>query len=231
MGFRAALRKALGRLTLTRQVGLLSLIPMVVLGFMLSSALQTQILHRTLAEETQSARLVAGIGIQPRLTPSELRHGLSTTQVRALDQQLRTSAGHRDLARIKIWNASDTIIYSDDHSLIGRTLTPSDDLEHAFDGRPNPAVVVHPAANTETAAEVGLGTLIEVYVPLRFAASESPQGVFEMYLSYRPIAGAIQSDKRTIALFVAGGLGILWLVLYRIVARTERRLRWRGHSG
>jgi len=117
------------------------------------------------------------------------------------------------------------VIYSDDHSLIGRRLAPSDDLEHALDGRPNQAVIVNPTLHSETAGEVGLGTLVEVYVPLRFTGSGKPAGAFEMYLSYNPVAGAIQRDKTTIAVLVAGGLALLWLVLYRIVARASRRLR------
>jgi diguanylate cyclase (GGDEF)-like protein len=230
MWLRAALREVAGRLSLTRQVALLSLIPMAVFGVVLAHVLQTQTVNRTLADEGQSARLIARIGIQPRLTASDLRNGLSQAEVRALDQQLRTATVKRDLARIKIWNTSDTVIYSDEHSLIGRTLKPSDELEHAFTGRPNPAVVVNPRPHSETAGEVGLGTLVEIYVPLRLAASGRPAGVFEMYLSYRPIAGAIQSDKTTIALLVAIGLAVLWLVLYRIVARTERRLRQQTHE-
>ena len=62
-------------------------------------------------------------------------------------------------------------------------------------------------------------------MPLRFAASGPPEGAFEIYLSYHPIAAAIAADKRTIALLVAIGLALLWATLYRIVARASRRLR------
>jgi len=89
------------RMTLTRQVALLSLIPMIVLGVVLARVLQTQIVARTLADESQSARLIARIGIQPRLTPSDLRNGLNASGVRALDRQLRTPSVTRDLARIR----------------------------------------------------------------------------------------------------------------------------------
>ena len=82
-----------------------------------------------------------------------------------------------------------------------------------------------PRPHTETASEVGLGQLVEVYVPLRFASSGPPEGAFEIYLSYRPIAAAIAGDKRTIALLVAIGLALLWAILFRIVARASRRLR------
>jgi diguanylate cyclase (GGDEF)-like protein len=214
-----------GRLSLTRQVALLSLVPIVALGFVLARVLQTQIVTRTLADQSQTARLIARIGIQPRITPQELRHGLSAASIVALDEQLRTRSVTQDLARIKIWNANDTIVYSDDHSLIARRLKPSDDLERALAGHPNNAVVVTPSRTNETAAEVGLGTLVEVYVPLRFASSGRPAGVFEMYLSYRPVAAAVARAKTMIVLLVAIGLTLLWAVIYRIVARASRRLR------
>jgi diguanylate cyclase (GGDEF)-like protein len=212
-------------MSLTRQVALLSLLPIVVLGFILARVLQAQIVSRTLADATEAARIIAHIGIEPHLSPQDLRTGLTPAGIRALDQQLSARSVTQDLARIKIWNSHYRVIYSDDHSLIGRTLPPSDDLLNALAGRPDDADVVTPRPHTETASEVGLGRLVEVYVPLRFAASGPPEGAFEIYLSYRPIAAAIASDKRTIALLVAIGLALLWAILYRIVARASRRLR------
>jgi diguanylate cyclase (GGDEF)-like protein len=214
-----------GRLSLTRQVALLSLLPIVALGFILAHVLQTQIVTRSLDDATVSAGIIAHIGIQPRLSPRDLRTGLTPAGVRALDQQLSARSVTHDLARVKIWNARHTVVYSDDHSLIGRTLAPSPDLLNALAGRPNDAEVVTPSLHSETASEVGLGQLVEVYVPLRFTAAGPPAGVFEIYLSYAPIAASITQEKRMIALLVAIGLGMLWAILYRIVARASRRLR------
>jgi len=213
------------RIGLTQQVALLSLLPMVVFGFILARVLQAQIVSRSLADASESARIIARIGIQPRLTPQNLRTGLTPAGIRTLDQQLSARSVTQDLARVKIWNAHYNVIYSDDHSLIGRMLVPSDDLVHALAGRPNDAQVVTPSARAETASEVGLGQLVEVYVPLRFAASGPPEGAFEIYLSYSPIAAAIARSKRTIALLVAIGLALLWAILYRILANASRRLR------
>jgi diguanylate cyclase (GGDEF)-like protein len=212
-------------MTLTRQVALMSLVPIVALGFILARVIQAQVVSRALSDADQSAQLIARIGIQPRLTPHDLRYGLSTSGVRSLDNQLRARSVTQDLARIKIWNTKDQVIYSDDHALIGRTLTPSDDLLNALAGRPDDAEVVTPSLHTETASEVGLGQLVEVYVPLRFAASGPPAGAFEIYLSYKPIAAALTRNKRMIALLIGIGLLLLWSILYRIVARASRRLR------
>jgi diguanylate cyclase (GGDEF)-like protein len=218
-------RRWVGHLTLTRQVALLSLVPIVALGLILARVLQGQIVERSLADADQSAQLIARIGIQPRLTRHDLRYGMSPAGMRALDEQLRTRSVTQDLVRIKIWNAHDRVIYSDDHKLIGRTLPPDDDLIDALAGKPHPAALVTPSEDSETASEVGLGELVEVYVPLRFDDSTQPAGVFEIYLSYKPIAAAVARDKRMIAALIAVGLALLWAILYRIVARASRRLR------
>ena len=220
------MRRQHARLSLTGQVALWSLVPIVALGFVLARVLQTQIVSRTLADAGESAQLVARLGIQPRLTPRDLRDGLTAQGVRALDEQLRARSVTRDLARIKIWNAAGRIVYSDDHALIGHSPgEDDDDLHDALAGHPDPAEVITPALHTETAGEVGLGRLVEVYVPLRFSSSGPPAGAFEIYLSYSPIAAAVSHDERTIALVVFLGLALLWAVLYRIVASASRRLR------
>ncbi len=218
-------RSAIGRLSLTRQVALLSLLPTVVLGLVLGAVLQAQDVDRALSDATQSARIIARVGVQPRLNPQNLRAGLAPAEIAALDRVLGEPQVGRDLARIKVWNDRHTIVYSEDHSLIGKRLAPSDDLEAALSGHPDGAQLIEPTENGETASEVGLGKLIEVYVPLRFSSAGPPAGAFEIYLSYKPLAAAVQRDKRMIALLLAIGLALLWAVLYRIVARASRRLR------
>ncbi len=213
------------RLSLTTQVALLSLIPIVALGFVLARVLQAQIVQRTLADADQSAQLVARLGVQPWLTPRDLHEGLSARSIHRLDEQLRTRSVS-DLARIKIWSAAGRIVYSDDHALIGHRLgADDDDLHDALAGHPDPAELVTPAPHTETASEVGLGRLVEVYVPLRFSHSGPPAGAFEIYLSYGPIAATVGHDERTIALVVFFGLAMLWAILFRIVASASGRLR------
>jgi diguanylate cyclase (GGDEF)-like protein len=213
------------RPSLTQKVALLSLVPILALGLVLAHVLQAQIVARSIANASQSAQLLARLAIQPNLTPADMRDGLSRSGVQALDQQLSARSITRDLARIKIWNTRHEVIYSDDHPLIGRTIEPSDDLLAALAGHPKEGEVVDPTPYSETASEVGLGRLVEVYVPLRFTANGPIAGAFEIYLSYSPIAAAISADKRTIALLVFCGLALLWAVLFRIVASASRTLR------
>jgi diguanylate cyclase (GGDEF)-like protein len=225
MALLRAYRRLVGRLTLTQRVALTSLVPMVVLGFVLTSVLEHQVETHSVADAGQSARLIASIGIQPRLTPGEVRNGLTAQQIKGLDEQLRARSATENLARIKIWNAAHTIVYSDDHSLIGKSFHDEADLNEALEGRASTGEVLTPERNSETNSEVGLGKLVEVYVPLRFAAGGPPAGAFEIYLSFRPVSAAIAHDKRIIVLVVAVGLALLWAVLFRIVATASKRLR------
>jgi diguanylate cyclase (GGDEF)-like protein len=225
MSFARACLRLPGRLTLTQRVALMSLVPMVVLGFVLTRVIEQQVESHSVADAAQSARLIASIGIQPRLTPRELRVGLTPAQIGQLDEQLRARSTTDNLARVKIWDTHHAVIYSDDHTLIGHHFSDEDDLEKALEGQPSSGEVVTPTRGGETASEVGLGKLVEVYVPLRFARTGPTVGAFEIYLSYRPIAAAIAHDKRLIVLVVAIGLALLWAVLFRIVAQASRRLR------
>ncbi len=213
-----------GRLSLTQKVALLSLAPMVLLGVILTRVIQSQVDAQSIANATQSARLIANVGIQPRLTPAELRDGLGADAIADLDRQLRARSKSGDLTRIKIWNAAHVVVYSDDHTLIGRTFPAAEDLQKALDGHPNDAEIITPQRGTETASEVGLGELLEVYVPLRFVASGPPVGAFEIYLDYTPIGASIARDDRTIAIVVVVGLALLWASLFLVVARASRRL-------
>jgi diguanylate cyclase (GGDEF)-like protein len=225
MSLLRACKRLPGRLSLTQRVALMSLVPMVVLGLVLTRVIEHQVQAHSVADASQSARLIANIGIQPRLSPHELRVGLTAAEIRELDRQLRARSTTENLARIKIWNAAHVVVYSDDHRLIGHSFSAAHDLDDALAGRSNNADVITPRPGSETASEVGLGQLVEVYVPLRFAASGRPAGAFEIYLSYRPIAAAIAHDRRLIVLVVAVGLAVLWAILFRIVAQASRRLR------
>ena len=80
------------------------------------------------------------------------------------------------------------------------------------------------ANGAENVEDHGFGRLLEVYVPLR--SSRAPVGsVFEMYMPYGPVAAAITSDVRTLALILLVGVAFLWATLFPIVARASKRVR------
>jgi diguanylate cyclase (GGDEF)-like protein len=211
------------RLGLVGKFALASLLPIVALGLVLSHYLKGQIEERALANARQAAVLSSRLGVQPLLSRTDLRDGLTSERFRALDASLRTDLIGTDVARVKIWSRDGRVIYSDDRKLVNRRFPPSEELAKALAGE-----VASEVSHLEKAENVGdraYGELLEVYVPLRFGSSAPPAGAFEIYLPYRPIAATIARDTRTTSLLLLAGLALLYLVLFRIVASASKRLR------
>ena len=217
------MRRFPGRLGLLGRFSILSLAAFVLLGFVLARTLQGQVRERSLANARQTAEVLAKFGIQPQLSPADLRRGLSPEKIRALNEGVRTSLLRTRVTRIKLWNRGNKIVYSDDDQLVGHRFPPSEELETAFDG--HIASEVSKAQKAENAQEHGLGQLLEVYVPLRFASEASPSGAFEIYMPYGPIAATITHDTRKLYLYLFGGLALLYGALFRIVSSASGRLR------
>ena len=87
--------------------------------------------------------------------------------------------------------------------------------------------------HNETEMEMAHGTrddgsagerMVEFYVPVSVGRGERPDAVFEVYFPYAPIAAGIAQDTRMLALLLGLGLLLLWLSIFRIVARASRRL-------
>jgi diguanylate cyclase (GGDEF)-like protein len=69
------------------------------------------------------------------------------------------------------------------------------------------------------------GSLLEVYVPIRYPGMAEPAGVFELYLPYAPVRDTIRTDTLRAVGLLAAGLVVLWAGLFRTVATASRRLR------
>ena len=202
----------------------MSLVPIVLLGLVLARTVRDQVTDRSLANAEETAELISKSTVQAHLTPADVTRGLSPAEVRALDREFRGSQIGTRVARLKLWNRSHRIVYSDDQKIVNRTFPPSPDLEEALDGEVESEVTG--ADEVENAEERGFGKLLEVYIPLKFDEREGvPAGAFEIYMPYEPIAAAIDRDTKKLYLILFGGLALLYLVLFRIVSSASRRLR------
>jgi diguanylate cyclase (GGDEF)-like protein len=220
IGTMRGLSSKLGLLT---RFSVMSLIPIVLLGLVLAHTLKDQARERNLESAREAAQYFAQFGVKPQLSPSDLRAGLKAAQLRKLHRVVAASRRGTRVVRMKLWNRNGRVMYSDDRHLIGRRFGKSDELATALKGRV--ASELSHADRDENAEEHGYGQLLEVYVPLRFGRGARPAGAFEMYVPYAPIAAAISHDTRRLYGILFGGLALLYLALFRIVARASRTLR------
>ena len=206
------------------KVGVLSALLVVILGVVLGQYLASTVRARALENARQTATIAARIAIEPLLTRADLVDGLTPDRLADIDATLHNRGVlGSDIVRIKIWSRDLRVVYSDDSSTIGQTFAASHELESALAGQV--ASEVSDLSKAENVDDRQYGQLLEVYVPLYLDSEPQPAGAFEVYLPYRPIAASIADDSRHAYALLLAGLGLLWLVLFRIVAQASRTLR------
>jgi signal transduction histidine kinase len=221
---------------LLQKVAVVTVVPVVVLGFAIQRAIERQVRSRALDEAVRTAELVATVGVQPQVAAFDLQAGLTDDQVAQLDRALAESSLEGRLVRIKIWNQAGRIVYSDDHTLIGAGTGGGEQNEGLADalagGTESELLRLGHADHGDEDVDAGTaellqahGELLEVYAPLAFPSDERPSGVFEMYIPYAAVDAGVNADVRRIQLLLFGGLAVLYLVLLPIVAGASRQLR------
>jgi diguanylate cyclase (GGDEF)-like protein len=211
------------RFGLAGRFAVLSAVAVAVLGFLLAHVEAAQIRSRAIANAADATEIVADVGLRSHLQPSDLTKGVSHHDLIELDNAFRAGVADGRLARVKVWTSHGTIVYSDDHSLIGQTFAISPDLREALEG--HVSADISSLDEAENVAERSFGQLLEVYFPLRLQKGGPLQGAFEIYIPYQPIAHAISVDTVRLYLIILGGLGLLWVLLFRMVLGASRRLR------
>src|SRR5256884_8871672 len=202
--------------------GLLALVPVVALGAILGHELNVDLQRRYLETAQSSGILITQVAVRPLLDPQEVSGGLTAVQIAEVDDKLQGAAVHQDVRRLKVWNRSGTVVYSDNHAIIGRTFEIEDVLAGAFGGHPHAGVPDGHAP--ENSGDDLQGPLIEVYVPLVFDGNSSPSGAFELYLPYAPVQAAIDSESKQLYIILAAGLTLFYASMFPVVLLADR---WR----
>ena len=215
------------RLSLLGRFGLMSLAVLVALGLAIGITLKRQIESRALDRATQLAQVIAEIGVQSRLQPGDLARPLSPARLDQLDDVMRARlARDNQLERVKVFDGHGTIMYSDDRALLGESEEDDSGVVNALRG----SITAELENGTDDSGS-GKRTL-EVYVPLGLGGTGAPSGALELYLAYEPVAAEIRTDVLTLYLLLGGGLAVLFVALFRIVAGASRRLRHQAlHDG
>ena len=218
------------RLSLLQRFAAVSLALVVILGVLMAQLLAGMISKRALQSATDAAVLTTAVAIQPMLTPEDLVRGLPAAKVAALDRAMSGSQGSTEIARINIWHHDGDLLYvAYPHTRMPQSALAegggSHAMEHALEGEVESELVVESDEPGNEALLDHYGSLLEVYVPIRYPGMDEPAGVFELYLPYEPVRASIRTDTLRAVLLLALGLVILWAALFRTVASASRRLR------
>ncbi len=198
---------------------------MLALGAILGHELNVDVQQRYHDTQLSSATLITQVGIQPLLTADQVSNGFTPAEIVALDEKLQGAALSKEVRRLKVWNRSGTVVYSDRPAIIGRSFPLDDDLGEALAGEANANIT--DGKDDENAGDNLVGPLLQVYVPLIFKGNSQPSGAFELYLPYAPIQAAIDRESNQLYLMLAVGLTVFYAAMFPIVFIANR---WRRRA-
>jgi two-component system NarL family sensor kinase len=196
------------------------LIPTEVLRFVIAVLVVTAVIggavfvlisQQAIAEAQRSAQEIArvqGVGVVEPALLDALRTG-DPSAVAAIDRVVRGRVLDARTVRVKIWDPSGRILYSDQTQLIGQTFALGADELEAL--RANlVASSVSDLTRPENQYERKFGKLLEVYLPVRM-----PSGDRVLFETYQEFASVEAQQQRIMLQFgpVLGGALLLLLLL------------------
>lgn len=220
------------RWSLTRQFAVISLVAMTLLGFALVWVTGRVMSQQAIRDGTASAE--AGMAYAAAPLPAQaFTTGPLTEQQREDVTRAISGFGSR-LVELRLWSASGELLYSAQGD---RTAFPDTGrLNHVVtQGETDARVLVDVQTHSADEQEGVELTVLDVYVPVTsadtLATEDGPVGeravigAAEVQLDHTASALALNQAVRTVTLVAAGGLVLLWLVLFRTVYSTSQRLQ------
>ena len=178
------------------------------------------------AEAIRDAKDQTRIAAQGSVEPA-LSDGLLSEKPSAIDavdrvvQERVLSRPDDAIARIKIWDSSGRIVYSDEPALIGKRY-PLGAEERAAFGNGQVTAEVSDVSKPENRYERGMGKLLEVYLPI-----QTPSGrplLYETYYRSSFISARASRIFRQFAPVMIGALVLLVLIQLPLAWWLARRI-------
>ncbi len=139
-----------------------------------------------------------------------------------LDQVVRQRVIGHQIVRVKVWDATGRIVYSDERSLVGlRFPLGAEDLAALKSGGAFADVTNLTAS--ENMGEKKFGKLLQVYLGVRTPTGQKL--LFETYQPYQTITDASRRTWLTSLPVLLGGLVLLYLIQAPLAYRMARRLK------
>ena len=202
------------------QFALAGIVVLAVFGIAAVLVLRSLAGDEALRDARQFAEL-AGQGIvEPTVIPSLLDG--DPAAVAAVDRVVNERVLGERVVRVKVWDATGRIVYSDEPRLIGSRFALDADKREALRSGTSRAELSD-LDGPENRFERGHGDLYEVYLPIR--ASDGTPLLFETYQRRDAVASTGRRIWLPFAGLLVAALVLLWLLQVPLAWRLGHRLR------
>jgi len=204
-----------------------------IIGGVLGYQLKTVIAERARDNAETSAyvyiQLVKGIFLDPSVAGLVSPGGsvANPAQVTLSEQLLNEPVTASQVLSATAWTADGTIAFSTASGLIGTSVTLPDSVVEAFAGDPVTTLARPERVSNDSydVAEHAGDQVMVVDMPVSVIGDDSPEVVIELITDYSSTAAAIRHDTAVVFGWLAAGLLVLYLTLFRIVATASRKFR------
>ncbi|MBI3454881.1 MAG: response regulator [Candidatus Rokubacteria bacterium] len=210
-------------LALVSRFALLSFLCVISLALAMGFALSSLLTHAVSAWEWENTaafarRSLEFVGLDTLFTAPQDQGARERWRV----ELSRLFSGFPEVVRLKVWDRTATILWSDEPHLIGRRFPENEELRTALTGKV--AVEIKKLTAEEHVYERGkFVTLAEVYVPVFSRETGEVLGVLEVYKTPVRLFATIRQGQLIIwAISLAGGLA-LYTVLLPLVRQVYGR--------
>jgi diguanylate cyclase (GGDEF)-like protein len=200
-----------------------SLVPIVTLGWLLSSALRETVESRTEAVYAGTTTAMFNMASDVIARPEDFTSGdpLQPERAAMVDELIRRIGVDEEQVRVRMITPDRTVIYASRAADVGTTVANHAELQQALSGRPGSELI----RGTASAPDGIRDDLIEIYIPVRFAGDATVHGAIIAAGIDHNMVRRIDSDVRGMRTSLAIGLAALWLALFPIASSLSRRLR------
>jgi two-component system NarL family sensor kinase len=168
--------------------------------------------RQAIDEAARTADVIAAAVVQPALTDALLAGDEAAAG--AMDAVVRRSVLDDSIVRVKIWDATGRIVYSDEPRLIGESFG-LDDEELEVLAEPRTDAEVSDVRAPENRFERGFGSMLEVYRGVRTPAGEPL--LFETYFRYDDVVERSAELSAGFAAVAVGSVAAMLLLLLPVL--------------
>jgi signal transduction histidine kinase len=195
----------------------------IVIVLLIGLGMLLQLRHaarqQTLEDARRITRLVADTLVEPTLASTD---GGGPKRTKALDEMAWRLHRARGSVRIKVWDRTGRIVYSDDHRLIGRRYDLGrEEVEVIDDG--GSEAEVSDLTRPENRYERHFGKLLEVYTQAHDV--DGTPLLFESYQTYRSVDAAARRSVLRFAPAILAAMLLLELLQVPLALSLARRIR------
>lgn len=176
--------------------------------------------HEAINDAANTADLLARSVVTPALTDPIV--DADPAAIASLDQAVRRSVLPNNIVRVKIWRPDGTVVYADDHRLIGRTFVLDVEQQETLSS-PQTRAEVSDLSRAENEFERFQGRLLEVYRPVWTPGGH--QLMFEVYGDYAPVEARAAELRRGLAGLLVSTVLVLVTLMAPLLWRLVTRLR------